>query len=78
MDFCEQYIIGDNGMLVDMTFLPRIKEGEIRLLMLYNTPVNVVHKKPAEDADAFSATLLVGQNIAMISQKIGKLWWICF
>lgn len=46
--------------------------------MLYNTPVNVVHKKPAEDADAFSATLLVGQNIAMISQKIGKLWWICF
>ncbi|EHB6008850.1 TPA: Cj0069 family protein [Campylobacter coli] len=60
MDFCEQYIIGDNGMLVDMTFLPRIKEGEIRLLMLYNTPVNVVHKKPAEDADAFSATLFSG------------------
>ena len=27
MDFCEQYIVGDNGMLVDMTFLPRIKEG---------------------------------------------------
>ncbi|EAH6693459.1 Cj0069 family protein [Campylobacter coli] len=60
MDFCEQYIIGDNGMLVDMTFLPRIKEGEIRLLMLYNTPVNVVHKKPAKDADAFSATLFSG------------------
>ncbi|EDN2770073.1 Cj0069 family protein [Campylobacter coli] len=60
MDFCEQYIIGDNGMLVDMTFLPRIKEGEIRLLMLYNIPVNVVHKKPAEDADAFSATLFSG------------------
>ncbi|MCX2683292.1 Cj0069 family protein [Campylobacter sp. MIT 21-1685] len=60
MDFCEQYIIGDNGMLVDMTFLPRIKEGEIRLLMLYNTPVNVVHKKPAEGSDAFSATLFSG------------------
>ncbi|TEY03029.1 Cj0069 family protein [Campylobacter sp. US33a] len=60
MDFCEQYIVGDNGMLVDMRFLPRIKEGEIRLLMLYNTPVNVVHKKPSEDADAFSATLFSG------------------
>lgn len=60
MDFCEQYIKGDNGMLVDMTFLPRIKEGEIRLLMLYDKPVNVVHKKPAEGADAFSATLFSG------------------
>lgn len=60
MDFCEQYIVGDNGMLVDMTFLPRIKEGEIRLLMLYDTPVNVVHKKPAQSADAFSATLFSG------------------
>lgn len=60
MDFCEQYIIGDNGMLVDMTFLPRIKEGEIRILMLYKTPVYVVHKKPAEGADAFSATLFSG------------------
>ncbi|MBT0606493.1 Cj0069 family protein, partial [Campylobacter lari] len=41
MDFCEQYIVGDNGMLVDMTFLPRIKEGEIRILMLYHTPIYV-------------------------------------
>ncbi|ERI07596.1 Cj0069 family protein [Aneurinibacillus aneurinilyticus] len=60
MTFCEQYIIGENGMLVDMPFLPRIKEGEIRLLMLHKTPVNVVHKKPAEGEDAFSATLFSG------------------
>lgn len=60
MTFCEQYIVGDNGMLVDMPFLPRIKEGEIRLLMLNRTPVNVVHKKPADSADAFSATLFSG------------------
>lgn len=59
-DFCEQYIVGDNGMLVDMPFLPRIKEGEIRLLMLGKHPVNVVHKKPAEHTDAFSATLFSG------------------
>ncbi|MEG0386214.1 MAG: Cj0069 family protein [Solibacillus sp.] len=60
MTFCEQYIVGENGMLVDMTFLPRIKEGEIRLFMLRDKPINVVHKKPADEADAFSATLFSG------------------
>lgn len=60
MTFCEQYIVGANGMLVDMPFLPRIKEGEIRLFMLRDKPINVVHKKPAADADAFSATLFSG------------------
>lgn len=62
MDFCEQYIIGENGMLVDMKFLPRIKEGEIRLLMLRNKPVHVVHKKPADSLEAFSATLFSGAH----------------
>ncbi|GED20380.1 Cj0069 family protein [Kurthia gibsonii] len=60
MYFCEQYITGDNGMLVDMPFLPRIKEGEIRLLMLKDRPINVVHKKPQDHEDAFSATLFSG------------------
>lgn len=60
MHFCKKYIIGDNGMLVDMPFLPRIKEGEIRLLMLKNHPINVVHKKPSDAEDAFSATLFSG------------------
>lgn len=62
MSFCEQYIIGANGMLIDMPFLPRIKEGEVRLFMLRDKPINVVHKKPAEDADAFSATLFSGAH----------------
>ena len=60
MDFCEKYIVGDNGMLVDMQFLPRIKEGEIRILLVGAHPIFVVHKKPAESADAFSATLFSG------------------
>lgn len=60
MQFCTQYIVGDNGMLVDMPFMPRIKEGEIRILLVGNTPIFVVHKKPAADADAFSATLFSG------------------
>ena len=60
MEFCEQYIEGDNGMLVDMQFLPRIKEGEIRILMVGAKPTYVVHKKPADGADSFSATLFSG------------------
>lgn len=60
MDFCEQYIVGENGMLVDMKFLPRIKEGEIRIFMINDKPVNVVHKKPVDNEDAFSATLFSG------------------
>lgn len=55
MDFCEQYIVGENGMLVDMEFLPRISEGEIRIYMIGETPVLVIHKKPAEGS--ISATL---------------------
>lgn len=60
MTFCEQYIVGDNGMLVDMRFMPRIVEGEIRILMVGPHPVFVVHKKPAEGGDNFSATLFSG------------------
>lgn len=60
LDFCEQYIVGANGQLVDMRFLPRIKEGEIRILLVGTTPIFVVHKKPAEGADNFSATLFSG------------------
>jgi hypothetical protein len=60
MTFCEKYIVGENGMLVDMRFMPRIKEGEIRILLVGKKPVFVVHKKPADTADAFSATLFSG------------------
>ena len=51
MDFCDQYIIGDNGMLVDMRFMPRIVEGEIRILLVGPHPVFVVPKKPAAGGD---------------------------
>ena len=60
MEFCTQYIVGEYGMLVDMPFMPRIKEGEVRILLVGGTPIFVVHKKPAEAEDAFSATLFSG------------------
>lgn len=60
IEFCEQYIKGENGQLVDMRFMPRIVEGEIRILLVGPKPIFVVHKKPAESADAFSATLFSG------------------
>ncbi len=60
MKFCHQYIEGDNGMLVDMRFMPRIVEGEIRILMVGENPIFVVHKKPVQEKDAFSATIASG------------------
>jgi hypothetical protein len=60
VDFCVQYLDGEGGMILDMPFLERIKEGEIRVFMLRNKVVNIVHKKPADVADAFSATLFSG------------------
>ncbi len=60
LEFCIQYVEGENGMILDMPFLERIVEGEIRVLMLRNKVVNIVHKKPADTKDAFSATLFSG------------------
>jgi glutathione synthase/RimK-type ligase-like ATP-grasp enzyme len=60
MDFCEQYINGENGMLVDMRYLERIVEGEVRILMIADKPMLIVHKKPVDSVDAFSATLFSG------------------
>lgn len=60
INFCEKYIVGKNGMLVDMKFLPRIKEGELRILLVGETPIFVVHKVPAKGKDTFSATLFSG------------------
>lgn len=60
MKFCHQYIEGSNGMLVDMRFMPRITEGEIRILMVADEPIFVVHKKPVQEKDAFSATIASG------------------
>jgi len=60
LEFCIQYLEGENGMLLDMPFLERIVEGEIRVLMLRDSVVNIVHKKPADTKDAFSATLFSG------------------
>ncbi|HEY0980138.1 MAG TPA: Cj0069 family protein [Candidatus Paceibacterota bacterium] len=55
LSFCNQYLVGENGMLVDMPFLPRIAEGEVRIVLVGKEPIFVVHKKPQEGE--FSATL---------------------
>eukprot|EP00232_Nephroselmis_pyriformis_P022453 CAMPEP_0182852532 /NCGR_PEP_ID=MMETSP0034_2-20130328/208_1 /TAXON_ID=156128 /ORGANISM="Nephroselmis pyriformis, Strain CCMP717" /LENGTH=473 /DNA_ID=CAMNT_0024983245 /DNA_START=608 /DNA_END=2030 /DNA_ORIENTATION=+ len=58
MTLCEKYIGGDGGHLVDQRFLPRIVEGELRVLMIGAQVINVVHKKPSEGN--LSATLFSG------------------
>jgi len=60
INLCKQYIEGENGMLVDMRFMPRIVEGEIRILMVADKPIFVVHKKTVQEKDAFSATIAFG------------------
>ena len=60
IDFSVRYLDGEGGMILDMPFLQRITEGEIRVFMLRNKVVNIVHKKPADEPDAFSATLFSG------------------
>ncbi len=58
MELCNQYLVGKGGMIVDMPYLPRIVEGEVRILFVGETPIFVVHKKPADGG--FSATLFSG------------------
>ncbi len=60
IDHCVKYLDGESGMLLDMPYLERIKEGEIRVFMLRNKVVYIVHKKPVDRPDAFSATLFSG------------------
>lgn len=60
LEFCIQYLEGSNGMLLDMPYLERIVEGEVRVLLLRNKVVSVVHKKPINQKNAFSATLFSG------------------
>jgi len=52
-----EYFQGKTGF-VGCRFLERIKEGEIRVLLVNDKPISVVHKKPQDGA--FSATLFSG------------------
>lgn len=60
MGMCEKYILGEQDLMVDMPFLPRIKEGELRVLMIGEYPSYIIHKKPVTTTGAFSATLFSG------------------
>jgi Prokaryotic glutathione synthetase, ATP-grasp domain len=51
-------VAGENGQLVDQRFLPRIVEGEVRVMMIRDRPINVVHKRPTNGQ--LSATLFSG------------------
>ncbi len=48
----------EGAQLVDQAFLPRIVEGEVRVLFVGSRPVEIVHKKPRPGS--LSATLKSG------------------
>jgi hypothetical protein len=68
MDLCEKYFIG-GGLAVDMKYLPRIVEGEARILLVGATPIFIVHKIPQDKADAFSATLFSGAKYTYLKPE---------
>lgn len=53
------YFAGREGLL-DVPFLPGIREGEVRVFFVHEDPVYVLHKKPQEDS--FSAALFSGAH----------------
>eukprot|EP00466_Bigelowiella_natans_P021281 jgi/Bigna1/145450/aug1.99_g20158 len=63
MKFCSKYLEGAGGQLVDQKFLPRIVEGEVRVLMIGETPVELIHKKPV--GGGISATTDYGLRRAL-------------
>jgi len=59
---CSQYL-RDDGEIIDMEYLPRIREGEIRLILAGRRVVYVVEKRPAQidqTGEGFSANLDAG------------------
>ncbi len=50
----------DKSGFVGCRYLPRIEEGEVRVIIIHNRPIKVVHKKPAQGE--FSATLFSGAD----------------
>ena len=45
---CEKYYKVEENFIIDMRFLPRIKEGEVRIFLMGTKPLFVIHKKPAD------------------------------
>ena len=72
MEFCIQYLEGNNGLLLDMPFLAHIKEGEILVLMLRNKVFNVVHKSRSPKKMLFLPFYFPAQNTDMTNQKSGQ------
>lgn len=62
-DFLEGYAtyIDEEGIILDVPFLPFIKEGEIRVFMLHDTPYEILRRIPPKEPDfAFGTSLFLG------------------
>ncbi|OCS84725.1 Cj0069 family protein [Caryophanon tenue] len=56
---CTEQLYIQEASLIDMPYLPRVTEGELRVIMLNDKPLQIVKKEPAVQ-DAFSTTLFSG------------------
>ena len=57
---CKKYFVPKRGMIVNQKYLPKIKQGEIRLLLIKDEIVSIIKKVPIQGG--FSATLNSGAN----------------
>jgi len=65
----------DGGIIIDQQFLPRIDEGEVRLLMMFDCIAEIVHKKPKPDH--LSATLKSGAKYVTFKPYCPEFKQLC-
>lgn len=58
LNYCEKYFIGQDSLIVDQKFLPRITEGEIRFNLISDQIITIIEKVPKDGG--VSATLHSG------------------
>ena len=64
------YLLEPHGCIVDQRLLPRIEEGEVRLLMIGDRCFEVIHKVPAEGGKS-----AVGGNAAYTHYDLANPSW---
>ena len=66
---CHEYLEGSDEHIIDMPFLPRIAEGELRILLLGDKATNIILKTPFASREAFSTTLFSGAQYSIHETK---------
>ena len=72
---CSQYFQREGGEIIDQLFMPRIAEGEVRVLFIGDKPAEIVHKKPQDGA--VSARVYNMMKVRLVSIYIHVCIYTC-